>query len=197
MLKAQYEWIIWVAAAAVIISLGAHASRVVRFLLDQNTGPEVRRAYAEVVEPRIDIDAVLTWMPFGQSVGATPSNAAGAGDTRLTLLGIVRANSVSRSSAIVSVGNEPAQSFFVGDEIPGGRRLVEIQGDHILMEAGVLKETLSFTDTSPPVLQQSDSVSRTAGATDDLDALRKLIFDQANNQGDTALVPLPRDEDLN
>jgi hypothetical protein len=196
-LKAQQDWIVWVAAAAMVVSLGLHASRVVRLLSDQGTAPAVRRDHAEVVESQIDMDSVLALMPFGQPIEVPPSNTAPASNPRLTLLGVVRADPISRSSAILSVGKEPARTYFVGDEVANGLRLVEVQGDHVLLEVGDVKERLSLTDTSPPVLPRSDSVSRAAGATGDFDALRQLIFDQVNGRGDIAPVPLPHDEVVN
>ena len=56
---------------------------------------------------------------------------------------------------------------------------------------------MSLTDTSPPVVSRSDSVSRAAGATGDLDVLRQLIFDQVNQQSNTAPVPLSHDDVVN
>lgn len=195
--KARHDWIIWIAVAAMIASLGLHAGRVVRLLAEREPGPVVQRDQAEVVEPRIDLDSILALMPFGQPIGGQTSSTVPAADLRLTLHGVVRADPVSRSSAILSVGKEPARSFVVGDELAGGRRLVEIRSDHVLLEAGDQKEILSLTDTRPPVLAGSDSVARSAGATGDLDAMRQAIFDQVNGQGDAAPVASSSDGVLN
>lgn len=180
---------VWVAAAAAVVSLGVNASRVFRTLSDQDTGAVVQGGQAAVLEPQIAMDGILALMPFGHPVAAPPSGAAPGSDVRLTLVGVVRAHPISKSIAIVSVGKEPARSFVIGDEIAGGRRLVEVQSDQILLEVDDRKEILSLATASPPVLPLSDSVSRTAGATGDLDALRRLIFDQVNNESGTTVDP--------
>ena len=195
--KARQDWIVWVAATAMVVSLGLHTWRVVSLLHDQDTAPVVLHDKAAEVEPQIDMDSVLGFMPFGQPIETPPSTTAQVSNPRLTLLGVVRADPVSRSSAILSVENEPARSFFVGDEVANGRRLIEIQGDHVILEVGDVEERVSLTDTSPPVVSRSDSVSRAAGATGDLDALRQLIFDQVNEQSNTAPVPLSHDDVVN
>lgn len=191
MLKPRYDWMVWAAAAAAVVSLGVNASRVFRTLTDQGTGAVVQGSPAAVPEPQVAMDGILALMPFGHPVAAPPPGAAPGSDPRLTLVGIVRAHPISRSSAILSVGKEPARSFVVGDEIAGGRRLVEVQSDQILLEVDDRKEILSLTTVSPPVLPLSDGVSRAAGATGDLDALRRLIFDQVNDQGGTTADPSP------
>ena len=195
--KARQDWIVWVAATAMVVSLGLHTWRVVPLLHDQDTAPVVLHDKAAEVEPQIDMDSVLGFMPFGQPIETPPSTTAQVLNPRLTLLGVVRADPVSRSSAILSVENEPARSFFVGDEVANGRRLIEIQGDHVILEVGDVEERVSLTDTSPPVVSRSDSVSRAAGATGDLDVLRQLIFDQVNEQSNTAPVPLSHDDAVN
>ncbi len=189
--KARHDWIIWMALAATVVSLGLHAGRVAWFLARQEAGPVVQHDQAKVVEPRIDLDGILALMPFGQPINAPSSSDVPAPDLRVTLHGVVRADPINRSSAILSVGNAPARRFVVGDEVAGGRRLVEIRSDHVLLEAGDRQEILSLTDTRSPTLVGSDSVSRSAGATGDLDAMRKMIFDQVNGRGDAAQVPPP------
>lgn len=184
---------VWAAAAAAIVSLGMNASRAFRTLADQDTGAVVQGGQAAVLESQVAIDGILGLMPFGHPVAAPPSGAAPGPDLRLTLVGVVRAQPVSRSSAIVSVEKEPARSFVVGDEIAGGWRLVEVQGDQILLEVGDRKKILSLAKASAPVLPLSDDVSRAAGATGDLDALRRLIFEQVNSQGGTTANPSPAD----
>lgn len=191
--KARHGWIIGIAAAATVVSLGLHASHVVRLLAQQDTGPVVHHDQMDVEEPRIDMDSILALLPFGQPIGSQASSGVMAAEPRLTLHGVVRADPISRSSAILSVGTEPARSFGVGDEVAGGRRLVEIRSDHVLLETGNQREILSLTDASPPALAGSDNVARSAGATGDLDALRQLIFDQVNDQGDAAPATVPGD----
>lgn len=191
--KARHGWMMWVAVAAMVGSLGLHGSRVLRLLAQQDAVPVIYRDQTDVVEPHIDLDSILVLMPFGQPLGPQPSSTVLAPDLRLLLHGVVRADPISRSRAILSVGKEPAQSFVVGDEVTNGRRLVEIRSDHVLLEAGDQREILSLTDSSPPALARSDSVSRTAGATGDLDAMRQLIFDQVNERRDVAPDPSPSD----
>lgn len=192
MAKARHDWPAWVAAAAVVLSLVLHAGFVVRRLPDEGRAPQPGRA--AVADPPIDLQGVLAWRPFGQPVGGAMSETAPASGPRLTLLGVVRADPLSRSSAIVAVGTEPARRFVVGDEIADGRRLVEVRSDHVLLEAGGSQEVLSLDDASAPVLPGSDSASRTAGATGDLEALRQQIFDQVGGGGDAVPDPLARDE---
>lgn len=195
--KARQDWIVWVAATAMVVSLGLHARRVVPLLHDQDTAPVVLHDKAAEVKPQIDMDSALGFIPFGQPIETPPSTTAQVSNPRLTLLGVVRADPVSRSSAILSVENEPSRSYFIGDEVANGRRLIEIHGDHVILEVGDVEERVSLTDTSPPVVSRSDSVSRAAGATGDLDALRQLIFDQVNEQSNTAPVPFSHDDVVN
>ena len=56
--KARQDWIVWVAATAMVVSLGLHARRVVPLLHDQDTAPVVLHDKAAEVEPQIDMDSV-------------------------------------------------------------------------------------------------------------------------------------------
>lgn len=183
-LKGQFDRIVWAAAAGVVLSLGMHANKVAGSLSDLNQEPRAVQRDNATADPRIAIDSLVGWMPFGQADEALPPDAAMPTDIRLKLLGIVLTRSTSRSSAFIAVGTQPPRRFFVGDEIAKDRRLVEIFDDHITLRSDGETEILSLTEDDPLVLPRSDGASQAVGANGDLDALRNLIFDQANTQVD-------------
>jgi hypothetical protein len=177
------DGLIWLAAVTALISAGAFAWRAAQRLQDVETEVVVP-AEREVVQiPSASIDDIIALMPFGRPEVSPASEDPAPSDVPMSLLGIVRASPPARSSAIISAGTAPAKRFFAGDRVAQDVRLVEIQEDQVLLEVGGRNQVLSLMASAQPMLPPSDSVARRAGAATDLDALRDLIFDQVNGQG--------------
>ncbi len=192
-LGSRLDWIVWIAAAGVAAS-AALAFSGMRERLTARADRTVSGAEETTPAPALAIEGILALMPFGRpagpSVRAEPAARGDAPETDLNLAlhGVLIANPSSSSRAIVSRNNEPARSLMVGDDIADGMRLVEVQIDHVVIDNGGRRETLSFPDPAPS-LPPPDGAASQAGVIGNIDALRELIFNQANGLAEPDPAP--------
>ncbi len=193
MTRSRHDWLVWLVAALVAMSVGLAVSALPRKLADRRdrvatVGPDSGPAVAPLA-----IEGILALAPFGRPAVPTTPGIVPETDLSLTLHGVVRAIPPSRSRAIVSSDGGPAKSHLIGDEIADGMRLVEVQSDHVVIENDGRRETLSFPHRKL-ALPAVAATSPDAGVIGDFDALRQLIFNQANDPDQTSEQPPPSDD---
>lgn len=140
--------LVWIATALAAISIGLHAGPLPwRFAGDSGLpAPAIVAATADEGDP-VSIEPILALAPFGRLAPApapeTPVEETALG---LTLHGVVIATDAARSSAIISSGEVPARSYQVGEVVAEAATLIEVQGDHVVIEVAGRRETLSFPE---------------------------------------------------
>lgn len=188
------ERLVWAVAAAVVVSVGLAASPLPRRFMGESgvQAPEAPERASEAAP--VALDPILALMPFGRN--AEPDEPAEeTEDTALGLAlhGVVTSAASAGSSAIVSGEGQPARAYALGQELPGGATLVEVQGDHVVIETDGRRETLSFPerrrddlatdgdgdeDSTGDEAVEEDSDDAPPAATG-VDALRALVVGQA------------------
>lgn len=78
---------------------------------------------------------------------------------QLTLRGAVVESDESKSSAVIEEPGKPAQSYRVGDNLPGNVTLHSVFSDHVVLKRNGQLETLNFPPTSKLNIK-NDSVSQ-------------------------------------
>jgi general secretion pathway protein C len=90
-----------------------------------NTGQDIRRLASAHL--------------FGETVSAAPAAPTKALETRLNLVlrGVIAADQMSMSSAIIAQGNSGQEDVYgVGDKLPGGVSVSEVHPEHVMLERG-------------------------------------------------------------
>lgn len=162
-------FVVWLALALTVISLGATAGPVVwRLAGETGQPPPAPVALPDQPAPRTDLGPVLAFAPFGSAAQPQAAAPEPAGETALglTLLGVTIATPASASRAIIAGAEPVAQSYAVGAAITDQAVLHAVQADHVVLRVGDRLETLSFT--------KPGAAAPAAGVTD----LRNLIPQQ-------------------
>lgn len=199
MTSPRLHLVVWLAAGLVAVSVGLTIRAIPQRLAhERDRSAPMREGVANQAAPSVKIETILALRPFGRAAAPLAQENVLETDLSLTLHGVVRAVRPSQSKAIVSSDGQPARSYLVGDVIAGGMRLIEVHSDHIIIENDDRRETLSFPHRRFPPPGLPSDVAPVADVTGDLDALRKLIFDQANSTaeptGDDPASSNPSDE---
>lgn len=104
--------------------------------------------FAPRAEPRAEIAAVGTGNPasagllFGR-VGRNKSTAAPTG-IAIKLLGVVAASRGRRGYAVVQLEGKQILAVLEGEDVNPGLRLAEVHPDHVILERGGARETLTW-----------------------------------------------------
>jgi general secretion pathway protein C len=88
---------------------------------------------------------------FGETQSAAVAAPTSAPETRLNLVlrGVVAADPMARSSAIIAQGQGGKEDVYgVGDKLPGGVSVSEVHAGNVLLERGGRFETLNLTKDS-------------------------------------------------
>lgn len=112
------------------------------------TGDPGQRLGASPVAARpqrpVDLGPLIALAPFGTAAPAAPTQAT---NQPLTLRGILLASPRAASSALIAVGDQPAQAFYVGQAVGNGT-IDAIEVDHVVLLSGGARSILAFPDKS-------------------------------------------------
>jgi general secretion pathway protein C len=104
--------------------------------------------FAPRAEPRAEVAAVGTGSlaPAGLVFGRVERNKNTAAPTGLAikLLGVVAASGGRRGYAIVQLEAKQILAVHEGEDVTPGLRLAEVHPDHVILERGGVRETLTW-----------------------------------------------------
>jgi general secretion pathway protein C len=131
---------------------------------------------------------------FGEMQHAAPTRPSTAPETRLNLVlrGVIAAEPMSRSQAIIARGkNGMEEVYAIGDKMPGGVTVEEVHPDHVILNRGGQYETLQLIkDEDVGTIQTSDESSdfpTSDSAGQQLVSIRQEILQNPTSFGDYAL----------
>ncbi|KQM61892.1 MULTISPECIES: type II secretion system protein N [unclassified Sphingomonas] len=136
------RWIDWLAAAAIVSVAFALASLVWRIAGHADTGAITVPSDARARAVTVDSGPAVAWAPFGSPTAADATSPTGI---QAILKGVVFARPAELSISFVSIGNEPAKPYKVGDALAGAQ-VTEIRRDRIILNNGGRLEYLAFPD---------------------------------------------------
>jgi general secretion pathway protein C len=106
--------------------------------------------FAPRAEPRAEVAAVGTGslasasLVFGRvDVGRNKNTAAPTG-IAIKLLGVVAASGGRRGYAVVQLEAKQILAVLEGEDVTPGLRLAEVRPDHVILERGGVRETLTW-----------------------------------------------------
>ncbi len=144
-----------VAHIAVIVGIGFSLARATMFFA---FGPQFSEASSSsptevVARPasgpaRIPIEQVASWHLFGEpaAVFDAAAQTATLPETRLSLelIGVFVADDAVFSVALIAGKGRAAESYRVGDRVPGNAKLAAVFQDHVVISRGGVREQLRF-----------------------------------------------------
>jgi general secretion pathway protein C len=80
---------------------------------------------------------------------------------QLTLRGAVVESDAAKSSAVIEEPGKPAQSYRIGETLPGGATLDAVFADHVVLKRNGELETLNFPATDTLNIRQENSAPNT------------------------------------
>lgn len=141
-LRVRERWVDWLAAAAIVSVAFALAGLVWRIAGHADTGAITIPSDARVRAVTVDSGPAVAWAPFGSPTAADATSPTGI---QAILKGVVFARPAELSISFVSLGNEPAKPYKVGDALAGAQ-VTEIRRDRIILNNGGRLEYLAFPD---------------------------------------------------
>lgn len=141
-LRLRERWVNWLAAAAIVSVAVALAGLVWRIAGHADTGAITVPSDARARAVTVDSGPAVAWSPFGSPTAADATAPTGI---QAVLKGVVFARPAELSISFVSIGNEPAKPFKVGDALAGAQ-VTEIRRDRIILNNGGRLEYLAFPD---------------------------------------------------
>lgn len=164
------------ALTALAVSLGAVAGPVVWRLSGQKMTTTILAANTAsqhfMHSERPDISSVLAANPFGSAtLPETPAAPVGETSLGYTLLGVMLANPVENSRAIIADASSIANSYAVGAELSTGVSIATIESDHVVLSVNGTLQTLSFPNAIPSTLPAVEQSKATSGVA----ALNRLV----------------------
>ncbi|MDJ0278765.1 type II secretion system protein N, partial [Sphingomonas sp. 2R-10] len=141
-LRVRERWVDWLAAAAIVSVAVALAGLVWRLAGHADTGAITVPSEARARAVTVDSGPAVAWAPFGNPTAADATAPTGI---QAVLKGVVFARPAELSISFVSIGNEPARPYKVGDAIAGAQ-VTEIRRDRIILNNGGRLEYLAFPD---------------------------------------------------
>lgn len=141
-LKVRERWVDWLAAAAIVSVAFALAGLVWRIAGHADTGAITVPSDARARAVTVDTGPAIAWSPFGSPTAADATSPTGI---QAVLKGVVFARPAELSISFVSIGNEPAKPYKVGDALAGAQ-VTEIRRDRIILNNGGRLEYLAFPD---------------------------------------------------
>ena len=141
-LRIRERWVDWLAAAAIVSVAFALAGLVWRIAGHADTGAITVPSDARARAVTVDSGPAVAWAPFGSPTAADATSPTGI---QAVLKGVVFARPAELSISFVSLGNEPAKPYKVGDALAGAQ-VTEIRRDRIILNNGGRLEYLAFPD---------------------------------------------------
>lgn len=141
-LRFRERWVDWLAAAAIVSVAFALAGLVWRIAGHADTGAITVPSDARARTVTVDSGPAVAWAPFGSPTAADATSPTGI---QAVLKGVVFARPAELSISFVSIGNEPAKPYKVGDALAGAQ-VTEIRRDRIILNNGGRLEYLAFPD---------------------------------------------------
>ncbi len=148
--------------AAGLLMIGLLLSEAVPMVLDPPVaaGARAPRQPSDGSAPRVSLQPILDFMPFGAAVPAeaaplpdAPQAAMIDGGT-LVLQGILLRDDPGLSRVMLSFDGGEAEGFAVGDRLPDGGMLVRIEADKVWIGRDGQEEMLSFPEELPDAVPQ-------------------------------------------
>ncbi len=140
--RVRERWVDWLAAAAIVSVAFALAGLVWRLAGHADTGAITVPSEARARAVTVDSGPAVAWAPFGSPTAADATAPTGI---QAVLKGVVFARPAGLSISFVSIGNEAAKPYKVGDALAGAQ-LTEIRRDRIILNNGGRLEYLAFPD---------------------------------------------------
>lgn len=140
--RVRERWVDWLAAAAIVSVAVALAGLVWRLAGHANTGAITVPSEARARAVTVDSGPAVAWSPFGSPTAADATSPTGI---QAVLKGVVFARPAELSISFVSIGNEAAKPYKVGDALAGAQ-VTEIRRDRIILNNGGRLEYLAFPD---------------------------------------------------
>ncbi|WP_288412777.1 type II secretion system protein N [uncultured Sphingomonas sp.] len=141
-LKVRERWVDWLAAATIVSVAFALAGLVWRIAGHADTGAITVPSDARARAVTVDSGPAVAWSPFGSPTAADATSPTGI---QAILKGVVFARPAELSISFVSIGNEPAKPYKVGDALAGAQ-VTEIRRDRLILNNGGRLEYLAFPD---------------------------------------------------
>lgn len=141
-LRVRERWVDWLAAAAIVSVAVALAGLVWRLAGHADTGAITVPSEARARAVTVDSGPAVAWSPFGSPTAADATSPTGI---QAVLKGVVFARPAELSISFVSIGNEAAKPYKVGDALAGAQ-VTEIRRDRIILNNGGRLEYLAFPD---------------------------------------------------
>jgi general secretion pathway protein C len=140
--RVRERWVDWLAAAAIVSVAVALAGLVWRLAGHADTGAITVPSEARARAVTVDSGPAVAWSPFGSPTAADATSPTGI---QAVLKGVVFARPAELSISFVSIGNEAAKPYKVGDALAGAQ-VTEIRRDRIILNNGGRLEYLAFPD---------------------------------------------------
>ncbi len=127
------------------------------FWSDPEVAPMESRAAAPAVASRdIPIDRIKALDLFGKAATGSEQTLTGREATEelretrlsLTLAGVVVADEPSASTAFIAQRGRRAETFGIGDRLPGNAKLEEVYQDRVVLSRGGMRERLRLEEQS-------------------------------------------------
>ncbi|WP_241215475.1 type II secretion system protein N [Sphingomonas sp. ABOLH] len=157
-LRFRERWVDWLAAAAIVSVAFALAGLVWRIAGHADTGAITVPSEARARAVTVDSGPAIAWSPFGSPTAADATSPTGI---QAILKGVVFARPAELSISFVSLGNEPAKPYKVGDALAGAQ-VTEIRRDRIILNNGGRLEYLALTPRRSLAVMRSAPTPRRA-----------------------------------
>lgn len=128
----------------IVVSVAAALANLTWRIAGEAGGPSAVAAAMDAYvlpAPPPDISGTINLPPFGKAMLAATTAAA---PPDLTLHGVLLANPVDASSALIAAGGKPSAAYRLGDPLPGGMILNSIGVDYVVLRLGEQHLTLYF-----------------------------------------------------
>lgn len=172
----------WLMVIAIAYTL---STTVLYFLAPPASAPQGTAPRSGPAErPAPDLNAILGTNLFGAADavdGGPVETVETAVVTRLPLelLGVFEADIADDSLAIIAERGRQAETYAIGEEVPGNATLLEVHSDHVVLRRAGVRETLHFPTSGESLasrtVYQEPAAGTGAGPTDQ-------FFDDAFNQ---------------
>ena len=146
--------LIIVAHLAVLVGLGYTVARAAMFF---TFGPQSSPVAATVVSrpaqgPQgVHIEQIAGWHLFGQppaDFNKAAEQSEKLPETRLSLalVGVFVSDDIHSSIALIARKGRPAESYRVGDRVPGNAKLAAVFANHVVISRGGVREQIRFRE---------------------------------------------------
>ena len=137
-----------VARAAMFFAFGPQSSPVAAIVMSRPAaGPQA-----------VHIEQIAGWHLFGQppadfNKAAELSEKLPETRLSLTLVGVFVSDDIHSSIALIARKGRPAESYRVGDRVPGNAKLAAVFANHVVISRGGVREQIRFRERKAALVQ--------------------------------------------